>query len=326
MLAACVDIGFFMLFWAIGSPWLQWMNLASIALYGAAYWLIGRRQGSAAIALIWLEVLVHATVGTLLIGWNSGFSYFLMIMIPAIGASTHRGRATVMMVVVVAFYLALDRYAALNGPIAPIGDHALALVRAANVTIVFALFGSMTFFYVGTVRGAERKLALLATRDPLTSLSNRRHFWALAERRLHRPTDGRQDALLLVDIDCFKHVNDTHGHGAGDRVLAAVAERLRAVCREDDVVARWGGEEFLMLLPGTDAAGGHCAAERLRARIAETPIETGSASLAITVSVGVTLVGDWPSLGEAIERADRALYRSKADGRNRSSTELAATA
>jgi diguanylate cyclase len=324
VLAACVDVAFFMLFWVIGSPWLQWMNLGSVAIYGTAYWLIGRRRGNAAIGLIWLEVLVHATVGTLLIGWDSGFSYFLMIMIPAIGASTRRVRATAMMVVLLAFYLALDRYAAITGPIAPISDGALAVVRAANVMIVFAMFASLTFFYVGAVRRAERELALLATRDPLTKLSNRRHFWSLAERSLERRGPGGQDALLLVDIDLFKRINDEHGHAAGDRVLTAVAERLRDASREHDIVARWGGEEFLVLLPGTDIESARCAAERLRKKIGEAPIASGSTSLTVTVSIGATLVGDWPSLDEAIARADRALYRSKAEGRDRTSTELAA--
>jgi diguanylate cyclase (GGDEF)-like protein len=326
VLAACVDIGFFLLFWAIGSPWLQWMNVGSVALYGAAYWLIGQRRGTVAIALIWLEVLVHATVGTLLIGWSSGFSYFLMIMIPAIGVGTRRVRATLMMVALLAFYLALDRYAALVGPVAPISEGALAVVRAANVVIVFAMFASLTFFYVGTVRRAERELALQATRDPLTRLSNRRHFWSLAESSLDRRDGVGQDALLLVDIDLFKRVNDEYGHAAGDRVLTAVAERLRDAAREHDIVARWGGEEFLVLLPGTDIAGAKLAAERLRTKISETPIDTGTASLAVTVSIGATLVGDWPSLDEAIARADRALYRSKAEGRDRTSMELATAA
>jgi len=326
VLAGCVDVAFFLLYWAIGSPWLQWMNVASVALYGTAYWLIGLRRGTIAIALIWLEVLLHATIGTLLIGWSSGFNYFLLLMIPAIGVGTRRVRATLMMVVLLTFYLALDRYATLNGPIAPIGEGALALVRAANIAIVFAMFASLTFFYIGTVRRAERELAAQATRDPLTRLSNRRHVRLLAERSLDQRTDGSEDALLLLDIDLFKQVNDQHGHAVGDQVLKVVAERLRTTCRDCDVVARWGGEEFLVLLPGTDLTAARRAAERLRTTINDAPIVAGTTSLSITVSIGATLVADWPSFDQAIARADRALYRSKTEGRDRTNVELATAA
>ena len=128
-------------------------------------------------------------------------------------------------------------------------------------------------------------------------------------------------ALVLVDVDHFKQINDTHGHAVGDEVLTGIAERLREACRDHDVVARWGGEEFLLLLTRTDLDGGRRAAERIRQSIATQPLSASRPALRVTVSVGVTESLAAEPLGEGIARADRALYRSKQAGRDQVTTE-----
>jgi diguanylate cyclase (GGDEF)-like protein len=163
------------------------------------------------------------------------------------------------------------------------------------------------------------ELEKLATTDGLTSLINRRHFDALAHAEWVRfQRYGRPLSLMLLDIDKFKTVNDRFGHDAGDLVLKAVAETCKANKRQTDVVARFGGEEFVLLLPETDEAAAEVAAERLRKAIQEQTHALPGANLEVTASIGIA----GASLGMAtfevmLKRADQALYDAKSTGRNR---------
>lgn len=159
----------------------------------------------------------------------------------------------------------------------------------------------------------------LAERDPLTGLLNRRGFRdRAAELREAARRSGTPLALLVVDIDHFKALNDAHGHDAGDRALAAVAERLRAVARRNDVLARWGGEEFLFLLSGMDADAATPFAERVRLSLSERAIvlEDGQC-VSLTASIGVACLPPATSIEELIREADGALFAAKQAGRDR---------
>jgi len=153
--------------------------------------------------------------------------------------------------------------------------------------------------------------------DDLTKLTNRRAFTQAATTELARSRrSGRPISVVLVDIDDFKQVNDTFGHGTGDEVLRTVADVLRAHFREVDVAARIGGEEFAVLLPETDGAGARDAAERFVAALAAHEFGGATRPRRITASAGVAS-GTRGSIAELLERADRALYRAKEHGKNR---------
>ncbi len=167
----------------------------------------------------------------------------------------------------------------------------------------------------------------LAITDALTSVYNRRHFFELAVLEYTRACRYQHPlALIMVDLDHFKSINDQHGHAAGDCVLQAVAQHCCATLRKADLVGRYGGEEFVILLPETTLASAARVAERLRARVARTGIEAGTAQpLYVTLSLGVAELGanecqvedpDGP-LRQLVERADQALYAAKQAGRNR---------
>jgi diguanylate cyclase (GGDEF)-like protein len=166
----------------------------------------------------------------------------------------------------------------------------------------------------------------LAYRDELTELPNRRGSSRQLEVLISRARrHGHQLALLLIDADLFKAVNDDHGHAAGDVVLREVAHRLRERMRREDLVGRWGGEEFVVALPETTPDAAAAVAESLRAAIAGTPIEAHGAALHVTVSIGVAAwIGE--DLEDVVDRADRALYAAKAAGRDRVVVEPAARA
>ncbi len=165
----------------------------------------------------------------------------------------------------------------------------------------------------------EEKLRQQSTLDELTGVFNRRHFLAEARdalkraRRLNRPV-----AIALVDLDRLKQINDTRGHLAGDQALVALARRCQENLREIDLFARFGGDEFVMLLPEATPQQAYDAIERIRLALAAQPMELAGHSAPITISAGISsLRTEEDSLETLLERADQALYQAKGAGRNR---------
>ena len=206
-------------------------------------------------------------------------------------------------------------------------DAAYALVVSA--LIAFSLFGLDRL--LRAIRSNQEQLTLLATTDALTGIANRRHLLGELERELRRAgRSGLPLSVLMVDLDRFKSVNDRYGHQVGDAVLVAVASRCLGQLRATDLCGRIGGEEFVVLLPETDAEGAAIIARRLCTNLADTPIDTAAGPLTVAVSIGVAThhprdrqahtaaAGDVTGPAHALlQRADEALYRAKAAGRNR---------
>jgi diguanylate cyclase (GGDEF)-like protein len=165
---------------------------------------------------------------------------------------------------------------------------------------------------------AVERIQMLATRDALTGLLNRRAMLeSLAHEAQRAQRSGEPMCLALIDLDHFKRINDTHGHSAGDRVLCRFAEIAREELRATDVLSRWGGEEFMLLLPATGAPAALVCVERVRTRLAATPFDDIAPGMTATFSAGFAqCLGD-ADLEQAIERADQAMYKAKAEGRNR---------
>jgi len=165
----------------------------------------------------------------------------------------------------------------------------------------------------------QERLHEMATRDPLTGLWNRGAVVALLERELPRAArEGRPLAVVLADVDHFKAVNDTHGHQAGDAVLREVARRLAGAVRPYDAAGRYGGEEFLAVLPGCGPEEAAALGERLRKAVSAGPVSAGAASVRVTASLGVAVWdGDVGTPGALLRAADEALYRAKRGGRDR---------
>jgi diguanylate cyclase len=186
-------------------------------------------------------------------------------------------------------------------------------------TLVSAPIGGFIVHLLREVERARLQAQTLAWHDELTGLLNRRRFSELGRREFalaHR--GGRRLAAVLIDIDDFKRINDHHGHAAGDEVLRAIGRTLVREVRGTDLVARWGGEEFAMLLPdtGADELLGLC--ERVRSAIMalRVPVPEG-AELACTASIGLTEARAGDSFDSCLDRADQAMYRAKFEGKNR---------
>lgn len=165
---------------------------------------------------------------------------------------------------------------------------------------------------------ALERINHLAAQDDLTGLLNRRRMSEVVQAERERCVRSRRPLVLaLLDLDFFKLVNDRYGHAAGDAVLCAFAGRVLDNLRSTDVLARWGGEEFLLLLPETSLDGALVLLERVRREVAELRVETANGEISMTVSIGVAAGRVQETMEQVLEHADEALYQAKAQGRDR---------
>lgn len=284
-----LTLGVFATLFGMVGPSAEQAYWRVLLAYGSCVWVLGR-------AVVALQAAVRAEFGTRMA---------LLL-------------ATPLLLVIVAFSVRLLQQLLTPGvslEMHHFTDANRGMLYVYSVTAAMYNFG---FVALLTLRHVQR-LRDLTLHDPLTGLLNRRALDAELVREWQRlQRDGEAFALLALDLDHFKHVNDRFGHLAGDEVLAETAARLQVAVRGFDLVARTGGEEFVVLMPRMDADGARAAAERLRLAVSATPYRLGSGDLPVSVSVGVAWVaraqGDPRA---ALQRADRALYQAKAEGRDR---------
>lgn len=167
------------------------------------------------------------------------------------------------------------------------------------------------------LREANAKLEFMAWHDQLTGLPNRRYMRnRLKDEQVRSARSGKPFALAMADIDDFKHVNDTYGHEAGDGVLKHVCDIIVEALRKQDSVSRWGGEEFLVMLPETDINGAQIAAEKIRSKVEKEPFKYGEESISLTITLGVSEFRNEENIDDAIKHADEALYKGKKGTKN----------
>jgi diguanylate cyclase (GGDEF)-like protein len=205
----------------------------------------------------------------------------------------------------------------------------LAAVMAVAVTLAALLYRRIRETN-RQLAASQARLRLQSERDPLTNLANRRHFHSMIDERAATHGHRFEGALLMVDIDHFKQVNDGHGHAAGDEVLVEMARRLNDAVRDSDMVVRWGGEEFLIVARSVTAEQAELMAQRVLRAVAGTAFAAGGASLPVTASIGYARFPLPPHALEvtweqAVNLVDMALYTAKSHGRNRA-VGIAATA
>jgi diguanylate cyclase (GGDEF)-like protein len=232
---------------------------------------------------------------------------------------------------IIAFLAALGRVQAeerrllaLRGAVAEAADWRDARYNYFIAILAVLMFALLTAAVVGAALAHRRTLELtgelerLATTDALTGLPNRRHLMTAMETEVRRAgRTGRPLSLALLDVDRFKAINDTHGHPVGDEVLRVVAEELREVTRGGDLLGRFGGEEFAIIMPETSLDQAHLACERLRRAVARRILHyPNGTSGHVTISSGVALLAGGEGCDHLVSRADGALYEAKAGGRN----------
>ena len=315
--AACIGGGL----WEIGAPLWAWLVLAAHCfVWPHIAYRIARDSPDPYRAELHNLIFDSACGGAWVaaIGFNIVPSAVLVAMLAmdkaAVGGMRFLARCLIAQVgyaAVVAFITGLPIHVQ-SGVVAVLA--ALPLLFAYPVTV-----GYMAYRLARRVRKQNDMLSALSHIDGLTQLPNRTHWEdAVANEFARCRRIGHASAVLMMDIDHFKAVNDQHGHPAGDAALRAVAAILRDTLRLHDLPGRYGGEEFGVVLPGTDAAGAAAIAERIRQKIALSELE-GTPGVRVTASIGyAALAPEDHDHGAWIACADRALYAAKAAGRNRS--------
>ncbi|MBL7069490.1 MAG: diguanylate cyclase, partial [Candidatus Omnitrophica bacterium] len=176
----------------------------------------------------------------------------------------------------------------------------------------------ITFYNQIVIAIEQSKLYTLATKDGLTGLFVVRHFNLLLEAEINMiESRGGELAILMIDVDHFKEINDRYGHQAGDFILKGVADIVISYCRQLDVPSRYGGEEFIMMLPGAALSDAATVAERMRRRIEGNSFRQGNIEYRVTISVGVASFKEKDTKDDLIKKADKALYEAKEGGRNK---------
>jgi diguanylate cyclase (GGDEF)-like protein len=291
-------------------------NVASVATWIAAAVASRRHRQSLAMWLIYVEVVVHAVMATMALGWDSGFQYYLIPLIPFVMFNDRLRTPSVVGASVGVFvaFVALHALAEVK----PLDPRIGTLMVNANIAIPFTAMGLVTFFFRLASMTVEQHMEQMALTDPLTGLYNRRHMEALLHESTRRAQiEGRPFCVVMADIDRFKTINDHLGHDAGDRVLRAVASVFQDVLRAGDAVARWGGEEFLVLLPGANLNQAVEVAHRLRDATESRSSAMAQVPVGVTLTLGLASSELERSVPALIKSADEALYRGKRAGRNR---------
>lgn len=308
--AGLVHAGFLVVFLAVELWLLAAVNVLSVAAYAVAILLVHRGRPLWSFPIVALELNVHAWVATLDLGWHTGFGYYVVLAAVVALQTEHAlwqrlGMAAACSV----SFTALDLGLGHREPPADVADSLLMSLRVMNLVAFFALLVVLGLIYAHTVRSVEQRLARLGDHDALTGLRNRASFVREASTLDPELTCW----VVFADVDHFKVVNDRFGHAVGDHALQHIARCLAACVRHDDLTARWGGEEFVALLPGTDLVTAEAMAQRLRRAVASPP--AGLPPLSLTVGLAEQRPGQ--SLEQAMADADAALYDGKRAGRDR---------
>jgi diguanylate cyclase (GGDEF)-like protein len=315
--------------------------LACTALGGTAYTIVNFSRGDVAIALVELVMTVYAVV--LLLTAKPGryldrvilaylLPFFCAMLIIFVLASDRAGDTVFIWVLLIPIlsHLLLGRWRGLAASVVFLAaagliyfhrvssvGKAIDAVDVINIGLASSVIVLFSNIYERSRERIEHSLIRQATTDLLTELANRRGFFQTARREHARCRRHRQPlSLLLLDLDHFKTVNDRYGHDAGDAVLKNVAQLLRSRLRASDLVGRFGGEEFIILLPQTRLNEAAELAEELRQAVAESATVFEAQEIPMAVSIGV-VEAEEESLDALISRADDRLYASKRSGRNR---------
>jgi len=321
VIAGLAHLSFIFLFDSIGVGAMARANIASVLVYALTALLTQQGRTRLALQIMAVEILLHGSVATALIGWTSGFHYYLILIIPvAIVSTLYQPRTKAAVAVLVGLgYMLLDMRYRQAVPVIEVQPQMLAGLHYFNQAATLLILGLLATLYYRMVRTAEDGLRELACTDPLTQLRNRRFAMEVAQHEAAVfQRGGRPLAVVIGDVDHFKRINDHHGHAVGDIALRAIARVLRDGVREVDHVARWGGEEFLLLLPATEEEEAIQVCERLRQGVQALAAQNlAGEALSVSITLGVALLQRDESIEQALVRADRALYEGKQVGRNR---------
>jgi diguanylate cyclase (GGDEF)-like protein len=300
-----------------------------IGAIGCFYCILKNNKGHfiLCVTLSAVNTIINTSLAILIMGWDCGFQLFLLFAAAAIFfCPTLRIRIKGLFAVLACcLFLGLKFTTNTIPPLVSLNDSILSFTENLNILVLFCIIIIMSYSYskytnlsVQKLHRTYNSLRNLANTDPLTSLPNRRAMSNMLDTEINRYARSKKTfVLILCDIDNFKAINDSYGHDCGDHVLTEVSALMSRLLRRQDIVARWGGEEFLILLPESDLEAGRIVAEKLRNEISNATFHYDEHDIKITMTFGISLYDHAEETKDVIKRADKALYFGKSNGKNR---------
>lgn len=313
-LGFCIHFVFIVIFSVMHLPSLALSNVLSVLVYVACLKAIRARRYSLTGILMSAEIILHALLATWVLGWDSNFYFYLYCLIPIIAFSFQdallpRRLLYLAILAVSVGGFAWRKHLGINSSVAP---QWLEIFGVVNVSAALGVLLHCTALSVRFTRSMQAKLFQTANRDSLTNLYTRRRVM----HEVLQLGDSGSSTIILLDIDHFKQINDRLGHERGDLILQRVAEAIISNVRATDLASRWGGEEFLVLMPSTPTHAAKAVAERILLRIRDWAGELNDDPLTVTATLAVSAIRNGESFECALNRADQALYQGKNQGRN----------
>lgn len=269
--------------------------------------------------LVYFSIISHSVFACYYLGMGSGFQFhiFTLMTLPFLSFQFPIIIRAFGVLLLIAVSVILELYLRPLAPKIIVNSDHLEIIKTINLLIFLFASSSISYFYSYALKQHQEKLTTLANIDQLTGLYNRRHLIRVSENEINNQKRTNAPlSLILIDIDNFKIVNDTLGHDAGDEVLKNISSIITTSIRPLNVAARWGGEEFVILLPNTESNDAKTVAERLRKNVENNATSYESTKLNITITLGCTTSKNNESLNELLLAADNALYKGKDKGKN----------
>jgi len=301
-------------------------NIVSIAVYAVAFLINRRGFHDEALAMGAAEAIAHSYLATLYLSWHSAFHLYMLLIIPLMFLSPKRYPVPKPLIALAVWgvYSGLQAHFGQTAPLIVLNVNTVQMMSYANTGLLMTALAFIGYYYSkaaskaeSELRAANERLEWLAKTDPLTKLSNRRNIMEILQGQLALfEGTGTRFSVAICDIDGFKGLNDTFGHECGDQVLASLALKMSDALRKRDYLARWGGEEFLLVLPDTDVEEAYVVAERVREHIDNTVFHYGEHEMSLTLTIGVSMFAKGMDIAQCVNRADKALYEGKRLGKN----------
>lgn len=301
-------------------PILVWANIIGFFIYVSSYEIVRRRAFKVYFFISVIEIIFQGCLATYILGWETGFHYYVLIAIyvafffPTVQM---KYKLSVLFLNIITYILLSH---STSSPVVSLAPNIKVFLHGFNVFTVFSILAILSANYrrsvdnlIASLNEKNKELDVMASTDSLTHLLTRRRMFVYLKKAIQQKQNFY---LLLVDIDNFKQFNDNYGYEYGDTVLTSCAKVMQDLTQEEDSVARWGGEEFLVLLRNTDKEGAIAFAENLRSRIKTNKVPCGDLKLSVSVTIGVAAYEDNEEISVTISNAGKALRAGKSKGKN----------
>jgi len=309
-----------LLFLGLGVYPMAVFNCLSLAVFSFSLFLTKRGYHYSAFFLGTAEILVHSFLSAIFLGLGPGFHLFILTLGPCmflLPFEKNLGK-WILMVLTILVFTGLRTVFVNHYPPYVYSPDVENLFFTLNIIVVVFSLSLLSYYLTRASFAAETYITHLSQIDPLTGCLNRRGMEeALRNERVHNSISNASLGILMCDIDDFKKLNDSYGHPFGDEVLKETVTRINRALRLTDRIGRWGGEEFLIMLPGTDMKGAQLAAGKVLKEIADSSYTIEDETLQVSVTIGVSVLNNSETLQHCIKRADDAMYTGKLAGKNR---------